>query len=288
MRLLTILLLSSSLASNLGGVGSELGCAGGNALIGGCSVTNSGSSISVGGEQTSPGSPGTTSPQTAPISGGGSAGGAPDASHATEDDANAIDCSWSSSQGCPRVLHPEIPYGPAEEEEPPEPAEDEPALPTITIADLVTFAPPGALVVGEPDNVGVADLPANFVGTAETSQTAATLFGFPLSIRFSPVSFTFDYGDGTTQESASGGATWAALGQAQLTPTTTSHVYAERGTYLARVDVHYAAEIDLGGGWFPVQGVVTAAGAAQEFRVFEAHTALVAHTCGERPDAVGC
>src|SRR5690606_38257876 len=68
----------------------------------------------------------------------------------------------------------------------------------------------------------------------------------------------------------------------------TSHTYAERGTYTARIDVDYTAEIDLGAGWIPITGQLTTTGPGQEIRIYEAHTALVAHTCVEDPDGVGC
>ncbi|WP_309066312.1 hypothetical protein [Microbacterium sp.] len=163
-----------------------------------------------------------------------------------------------------------------------------PAIPEITITDLARFSPPGTAVAGEPNNLGVAGLPTNFVATASAVTQQGELFGYPISVRFTPASFTFHYGDGASTTTGDGGSTWADLGQAQFTPTDTSHTYAERGEYTARVDVAYSAEIDLGVGWFPISGRLTATGPGQLIRVFEAHTALVAHTCTERPSSPGC
>jgi hypothetical protein len=115
-----------------------------------------------------------------------------------------------------------------------------------------------------------------------------TLFNYPIAVRFSPAAYTFVNGDDTTTKSSTGGATWDALRQAQFTPTDTSHTYKERGTYTARVDVSYTAEIDLGSGWFPITGTLNTTGADQQIRIYEAHTALVAHTCKETPNAPGC
>jgi hypothetical protein len=154
--------------------------------------------------------------------------------------------------------------------------------------DLATFAPEPVTTVGEPGNVGVAGMPTNFVATASAHTRTGTLFGIPLTVRFTPSGFDFHYGDGSTASTATGGQTWAALAQPQFTPTSTSHVYEERGTYLADVDVRYTAEIDLGLGWFPVTGELTTDGPTSEIRIFEAHTALVAHTCQQRPSAPGC
>lgn len=178
------------------------------------------------------------------------------------------------------------------EQEKPDEARDEEeeaaTLPAITISDLARFAPDGAVVTGEPDNVGVAGLPTNFVTTASEHTVDATLFGFPVSVRFTPAAYDFSFGDGTTTTTTSGGATWADLDQAQFTPTDTSHTYGERGTYTAQADVRYTAEVDFGIGWFPISGEVTSPGAPQEIRIFEAHTALVAHTCEQAPSSPGC
>ncbi|WP_353115889.1 hypothetical protein [Microbacterium sp.] len=150
------------------------------------------------------------------------------------------------------------------------------------------FSPAPSVFRGEPDNLGVAGLPMNLVATASAQTQQGDLFGFPIRVRFTPVEYVFVHGDGSTATHRQGGATWAALKQAPFTPTATSHVYADRGTYAARVDVRYRAEIDLGTGWQPVDGLLTSTGPTQDVRIFEARTALVAHTCQETPQAPGC
>jgi hypothetical protein len=158
----------------------------------------------------------------------------------------------------------------------------------ITIADLATFSPAPVQPIAEPGNVGIAGMPANFVANATTHTQTGTLFGAPVTVRFTPAGYDFHYGDGSTSTLTTGGRTWAALGQPQFTATATSHVYRARGTYTADVTVRYTAEVDLGTGWFTVAGELTAPGPTQQIRVFEAHTALVAHTCTENPTAPGC
>jgi hypothetical protein len=186
---------------------------------------------------------------------------------------------WDANRNC---------FSPIETTEEEEAAEDTPGLPAVTIADLVRFAPPGSSLTGEPNNVGVAGLPTNFVTTAQAQTVTGELLGFPLSVRFTPAAYDFVYGDGTISTSSTGGSPWADLAQAQFTPTDTSHAYKERGTYTAQVNVRYSAEVDFGTGWFPVTGQVTADGTPQPIRIFEAHTALVAFTCAEAPRSPGC
>ncbi|WP_300268159.1 hypothetical protein [Microbacterium sp.] len=161
-------------------------------------------------------------------------------------------------------------------------------IPAVTITDVAHFAPDGPALTGEPSNVGVAGLPTNFVATASAHTVDGEIFDFPVTVRFTPAGFDFAYGDGETTTTTTGGKTWHALGQAQFTPTATSHTYTERGTYTAHVDVRYTAEVDFGIGWIPLTGEVTATGPDQQIRIYEAHTALVAHTCHEDPTGPGC
>lgn len=160
-------------------------------------------------------------------------------------------------------------------------------IPEITLTDLEQFAPAPVTLSAEPSNAGIADMPTNFLGAASAHTQTGSLFGFPVTVRFTPVGYDYDYGDGTSA-TVTAGRTWEDLGQAQFTPTPTSHVYTERGTYTAALSIRYSAEVDLGRGWYPVAGQLTIPTAPQQVQIFEAHTALVAHTCTENPTAPGC
>lgn len=172
--------------------------------------------------------------------------------------------------------------------DPTAPPTADPGLPAITITDLAQFAPAPTSLAGEPANLGIVGMPTNFVASASVTTASGTLFDRPIVARFTPAAYDFHFGDGTDATTTSGGQTWEALGQAQFTPTTTSHAYRERGTYSADVDVRYTAEVDLGTGWIPVAGQLTADGPTQQIRIFEAHTALVAYTCDQKPSSAGC
>ena len=165
---------------------------------------------------------------------------------------------------------------------------EEDSSPVVTIHDLVRFLPNGAAFTVEPEGVGVVGLPANFVARTGPHTAHGMLFGRPMSVRFTPAGHTFHYGDGETRRASTGGRTWSALGVPQFTPTDTSHVYRERGTYVTRVDTRYTAELNLGYGWVHLSGELTSRGAEQSIRIYEARTALVAHTCDVNPAAAGC
>jgi len=157
-----------------------------------------------------------------------------------------------------------------------------------TLSDIASFAPTLTPLAPEPDGVGVVGLPVNIVATAATHTRSGELFDLPVTVRFRPVSFTFDYGDGQTREASDGGATWARLGLPQFTATDTSHAYSARGSYRVTAAVRYAADVDFGTGWIPVDGLLAVPAGATTVRILEARTALVERTCIEDPAGIGC
>ncbi|WP_405372691.1 MULTISPECIES: hypothetical protein [unclassified Microbacterium] len=159
---------------------------------------------------------------------------------------------------------------------------------TATVSDVADFAPASPPLVGEPEGLGVVGMPTNFVVDAETHTVSAEIFDVPVQVRFTPVSYLFVYGDGTTRESTTAGREWSELGVPQFTATETSHSYDDVGTYTARVDVRYAAAGDAGFGWFPIDGLLTVPSATTGIRVVEVETALVERTCREDPGGPGC
>ena len=161
--------------------------------------------------------------------------------------------------------------------------------PDVTAADLASFRPASPSLTGEPTGFGVVGAPTNVVAAASEQIMSGTLLGWDVRVRFVPANYVFSYGDGATARHPTGGASWQSLGQAQFTPTATSHVYRERGTYPVSVTVEYAASVDFGSGnWRPVTGYVTAASGGYDVRVVEARTALVDQTCLENPGGPGC
>lgn len=162
----------------------------------------------------------------------------------------------------------------------------------ITAEDLASFHPAAPTLGGEPAGYGIAGLPTNLIAAASPQTIPGTLFDEDVLVRFEPAGYIVDYGDGTSTRTTTGGATWDALGLTQFSPTATSHVYAEPGTYTVTATVQYTASVfyvsfdwDT---WWPVTGYITLTGAPYEVRVLEARTALVDHTCTETPAAPGC
>ncbi|KJL42449.1 hypothetical protein RS82_02005 [Microbacterium trichothecenolyticum] len=161
--------------------------------------------------------------------------------------------------------------------------------PDVTLADLASFRPAQPTLGGEPAGFGVVGMPTNLLASASEQRIPGTVLGWDVTVRFVPVAYVFDNGDGTTTRASTGGASWTALGQGQFTPTATSHAYRARGTYPVSVTVEYEASVDFGSGtWRTVPGVVRAEAAGYGVRVVEVRTALVDRTCVEDPTGPGC
>lgn len=279
-----ILAVSLVMAGAPASVAAHAACESSLASAGLCG-SNNGSSVTVTDTRPAAQNPTAARPQAPGGSGNPGSSGRPGTSAPVDTGPSEYEIC-QADRGRPRACMQ--PNRPDVEPRPADAVEAAPAAPTIAITDLVDLAPATATATGDPSNLGVAGLPTNFVAATSVHTRTGTLFGAPITARFTPVGFDFAYGDGTTASTTTGGATWAQLGQAQFTPTATSHVYRDRGTYDASVTVRYTAEIDIGTGWIPIAGHLAIPGPTQPIRIFEAHTALVQHTCAERPTAPGC
>lgn len=160
----------------------------------------------------------------------------------------------------------------------------------ISLSDIASFkASIPVLAQMQPSGWALKNLPMNLVAQASVEEISGELLGFPASVRFTPVSYLWDYGDGTTGTSITGGASWEALGVPELTKTATSHVYRERGEYAVTVSVVLSAEYRFAGQpWRPIAGTLQIDGAASPVSVKTVRTVLVRGTCLQYPNDPGC
>lgn len=169
----------------------------------------------------------------------------------------------------------------------PPPAGAAPGTPGITIRDVASFRPELATLSSEPNGWAVRGLDANILATGGSSIRTGELFGTGAEVRFTPVAYLFDHGDGSSPLSTSTpGATWAALGLDEFDPTPTSHVYTASGTYTVTLLVDYAAEYRIGGSgpFTPIPGTLAIPSAPIEIVVADsAATALVDRDCAANP-----
>ncbi len=170
------------------------------------------------------------------------------------------------------------------------PPQDTPGpAPTVTLEDLASFSPRADRLSAEPGDWAIAGLAVNPVADDAPASASGELLGLPAEVRFTPVEFLWDHGDGSTLSTSDGGATWAELGQAEFSDTATSHVYGEPGIYTLALTVRFAAEYAVGGGpWTPVAGTLLAESGSFEITVGSAGTVLVDRDCRTGARGPGC
>jgi hypothetical protein len=164
-----------------------------------------------------------------------------------------------------------------------------PGAPAITLDDIASFRPAVGSDHTEPDGWTVVGLHTNFYSDARTHTVEGTLLGAPASVRFTPRSWTWDYGDGSTRTSARPGASWSALGVPEFEQTATSHVYATAATATVRLTIGFGAEYRLAGGeWTPIAGTLAVPAPPVALTARAADTVLVGADCGRDPGGPGC
>ncbi len=170
------------------------------------------------------------------------------------------------------------------------PPQDTPGpAPSITLDDLASFSPRADRLSAEPGDWAIAGLAVNPVADDAPASASGELLGLPAEVRFTPVEFLWDHGDGSTLSTPDGGATWVDLGQAEFSGTATSHVYQRPGTYTLSLSVRFAAQYSVGGGpWTPVAGTLVAESGAFEITVGSAGTVLVDRDCRTGVRGPGC
>jgi len=161
--------------------------------------------------------------------------------------------------------------------------------PAVHLSDLISFHPPAPTTSMEPNGWAVVNLDANFIAASSVSVQSGILLGAGADVRFTPGRYTWDYGDGGTRTSSDGGATWAHMKVPEFSPTSTSHVYRQTGTFTVAVNVTYSAEYRFAGQpWQKIAGSLDIPAPAFNVVVGDAKTVLVEGDCAANPAGPGC
>ncbi|MDJ0334529.1 hypothetical protein QMG83_04765 [Salinibacterium sp. G-O1] len=164
-----------------------------------------------------------------------------------------------------------------------------PATQPITLADIASFRPTTGISGMEPNGWMIVGLDTNFYSTATTQVVDGALLGQPASVRFTPVGWRWSYGDGAAATLRTPGAPWAALGVAEFSATSGSHVYRAPGTYVIDLTVIYEAEYRFGaGGWTQISGTLGLPSNRLTATAGSASTVLVERECTVNPHGPGC
>ncbi|WP_143465883.1 PKD domain-containing protein [Kribbella sp. ALI-6-A] len=107
-----------------------------------------------------------------------------------------------------------------------------------------------------------------YTDQAKVSDTTVELLGFPVAVEATPMSYTWNFGDGTSKTTGSPGKPYPAK---EIT-----HKYLKRGAVGVTLTTHYAARFNVAGtGWQYISGTVPITGPATALQVREAVPVLV-------------
>lgn len=160
---------------------------------------------------------------------------------------------------------------------------------SISQDDLASFSPQIPVLQSQPRGWSVISVPTNFYSPTQQHTVSGTLLGEAVEVRFTPVAFTWNFGDGTLFTSQTGGATWQQLSQKEFTPTVTSHVYASEGNFQIILTTNFSVEYRWADEpWQSIPGQVSSSSAPLSLTVTSANTVLVTGPCGNNRSARGC
>ena len=141
----------------------------------------------------------------------------------------------------------------------------------------------------EPDGWVVVGLPANIYSLVDREVVPGELLGQSADVRFTPISWHWDYGDGTRATLSTKGDTWSGLGLREFDATPTSHVYRAPGNYTITLSIRYRAEYRIAGGAFvPIAGTIVLPANELHITAGGAKTVLVDRDCTVAPRGPGC
>jgi hypothetical protein len=128
--------------------------------------------------------------------------------------------------------------------------------------------PASEVVVQPPGGRTLVNFETNFYTEQGEFTRVVRLLGQRVELRIWPESFTWRYGDGSSEQTSSAGSAYPDL---EIT-----HRYLSKGRVAVSVDTTYAADFRVGnGGWQHVDGTVTISGEAESLRVVTARPVLV-------------
>ncbi|WP_010206269.1 PKD domain-containing protein [Salinibacterium sp. PAMC 21357] len=159
----------------------------------------------------------------------------------------------------------------------------------VSISDIATFRPELPTAGMQPNQWMIVGLDTNFYANASTHIVDGTLFGGPAQVRFTPIAYSWDYGDGTSAELSAAGTTWAKQKITEFDATPTSHIYQSAGNYTITLAVTYAAEFRVAdNSWQNVVGTLTIIAPPRTATAGHASTVLVDKDCNVNPTGIGC
>lgn len=171
-------------------------------------------------------------------------------------------------------------------------AEGEPAQQltiTVTNEDFRNLAVLPSTIMGQGNGHTLKNFNTNLWAEPQEQTFDTVISGRAVQIIATPVSYVFDYGDGTRVASSNPGYGLNVGQEWDDVETPTSHVYTQTGDYLANVTTVYSGRYSVEGGpWLPVAGTNEVVSDNRLVRVWRVESANVAEGCLGGSAVWGC
>ncbi|MGO1552870.1 MAG: PKD domain-containing protein [Micrococcaceae bacterium] len=163
---------------------------------------------------------------------------------------------------------------------------EEPELPEVTLNDLQTMFAPESEIIMDQNGFGLINAHTNVYASTYRPQTQSQeMLGYQVTLRITPVSWVWSFGDGATLTTDVPGHPQDRFNE----ETPTSHVYSETGTFPVNLTTTYEGDYQIeGGAWIPVAGTMSIDAETQQADIWRAKTRNVAEPCTPGSTAWGC
>jgi hypothetical protein len=178
---------------------------------------------------------------------------------------------------------------PGEAPEPPVEGEAAPeeAPIVITLEEFQKQPVLAATIVSQPSNFGLRNAHSNVYALAEEQEFTSGFQDATIVLQARPVSYVWNYGDGTTATTTTPGAPVPA--EAFDVETATSHQWSETGDYDVTLTTYFAGDYSVDGGPFqPVAGEAAVVSEPHLMSIWRTEGHNVSENCIENPTGIGC
>jgi hypothetical protein len=157
----------------------------------------------------------------------------------------------------------------------------------ITLEEFQKQPVLAATILSQPSNFGLRNAHSNIYAQAREQEFTFAFQDASIVLKARPVSYRWDYGDGTSVTTTSPGG--PVNGNAFDTPTATSHQYARTGDFQVTVTTFFAGDYSVDGGPFqPVAGEAAVVSTPHLMSIWRTQSHQVSQDCLENPTGIGC
>ncbi len=165
-------------------------------------------------------------------------------------------------------------------------AEEEAPI-VITLEEFQKQPVLAATIISQPSNFGLRNAHSNIFAEAQEQEFAFDFQDAAIVLKARPVSYQWNYGDGTSATTSVPGG--PVDGSAFDTQTPTSHQYTSTGDYDLTLTTFFAGDYSVDGGPFqPVAGEAAVVSAPHLMSIWRTKGHSVSENCIENPTGIGC